>query len=98
MTVSTLVRDVSARIGLAEEDLLQASVAAYLWEKKRLLMAEKFEILSRYQVSSAEAIRERIEKGEIHDHPAWEDYIELTNLAEELQRVEDAIRALAGSA
>jgi len=43
-------------------------------------------------------IKERIEKGEIHDHPAWEDYIELTTLAEELQRTENAIRALAGSA
>jgi len=49
MTVSTVVRGVSAQIGLAEEELLQASVAAYLREKKRLLMAERFEILSRYQ-------------------------------------------------
>jgi len=61
-------------------------------------MAEKLEILSRYQVTSPEEIKKRIEKGEIHDHPAWEDYIELTNLIEELQRTENAIRSLAKSA
>jgi len=61
-------------------------------------MAERFEILSRYQVTSAEEIKKRIEEGRIHDHPAWEDYIELTNLSEELQRTENAIRSLAESA
>lgn len=94
MGTSTLVRDVSEMVGLSEEELVQDSISAYLWEKKRLLMAEKFEILSRYQVSSAEGIKEQIEKGEIHDHPAWEDYIELTNLAGELQRTENALRTL----
>jgi len=94
MGTSTLVRDVSEMVGLSEEELLQDSIAAYLREKKRLLMAERFEILARYQVSSAEGIKAQIERGEIHDHPAWEDYIELTNLAGELQRTENALRTL----
>lgn len=94
MGTSTLVRDVSAMVGLSEEKLVQDSISAYLWEKKRQLMAEKFEILARYEVNSAEGIKERIAKGEIHDHPAWEDYIELTNLASELQRTENALRAV----
>ncbi len=90
---STLVRDVSARIGLAEDQLIRDSIAAYLRERKRLLMAEQFEILARYGATSAGEVKSKIEKGEIHDHPAWEDYIELTNLAEELQNTEHVIRS-----
>jgi len=85
-------------VGLSEDELVREGVAAYLREKKRALMAEKFEILSRYQATSAEDIKRQIEEGKIHDHPAWEDYIELTNLIEELKRTEDAILSLAKAA
>jgi len=98
MSSTTLVKEISSLIGLSEEALVESSIAAYLREKKRLLMAEQFEILTRYQATSREEIRARIEQGQIHDHPAWEDYIELTNLAKELQRTEDAIDALAKAA
>lgn len=98
MSAFTLVRDISLLVGLSEDELLRESIAAYLRDKKRSLMAEKFEILSRYQVTSAEEIKKRIEEGGIHDHPAWEDYIELTNLIEELQRTENVIRSFAETA
>ena len=90
---NVLIRDISAQVGLAEDQLIRDSIAAYLREKKRLLMAEKFEILSRYGAASAGEIKSKIERGEIHDHPAWEDYIELTNLTEELQNTEHVIRS-----
>jgi hypothetical protein len=92
--MSTLVKDISCLIGLPEEKILKDSITAYLRERKRLLMAERFEILSRYEARSSEEIKRMIEQGEIPDHPAWEDYIELNNIDDELRNTEDAIRSL----
>lgn len=39
-------------------------------------MAERFEMLSRYNVRSAEELRYRIEVGALPEHPTWEDYRE----------------------
>jgi len=91
---ATLVRDVAVRVGVPEEELVHDSIAAYLREKKRLLLMERFEILSRHGAESAEQIKEWIEAGQIHDHPAWEDYIELANIADEVERVEDALESV----
>jgi hypothetical protein len=97
IAMSTMLKEISALTGLPEEKLLRNSFAAYLRERKRLLMAERFEILSRYQTSSSEEIKKKIERGEIPDHPAWEDYIELLNIDDELRNTENAIRSLTGS-
>jgi len=39
-------------------------------------------------VSAAE-LRERIEAGTLPEHPTWEDYIELTNLEDDLKLLEE---------
>ncbi len=60
--------------------------------EKRLLMAERFEMLSRYRVSSPEELKGKIEIGAVPEHPTWEDYIELTNLEDELACLEDNLQ------
>ncbi len=58
-------------------------------ERQRALMAERLDMLSRYGVNSPEELKGKIKIGEVPEHPTWEDYIELTNLEDDLARLED---------
>jgi len=69
--------------------LIHESLLSFLQARKQLLMAERFEILSRYGVHSAEELRERMETGAIPEHPTWEDYIELTHMEDDLRLLEE---------
>lgn len=89
METMTVLKEASERLGVSEDVLLRESFTSYLRERKRALMAERFEMLSRYRVNSPRELREKIEKGEIAEHPTWEDYIELSNLEDELAHLED---------
>jgi hypothetical protein len=89
METMTVLKEASERLGIPEDALLRKSFSSYLREQKRLLMAERFEMLSRYGVNSSEELKGRIEEGEVPEHPTWEDYIELTNLEDELAHLED---------
>jgi hypothetical protein len=89
METMTVLREVSERLGIPEDTLLRESFTSYLRERKRALMAERFEMLSRYGVNLPEELKGKIEIGEVPEHPTWEDYIELTNLDDELARLED---------
>ncbi len=94
MKTMSVLKDASERLGLSEEVLLRESFASYLREQKRLLMAERFEMLSRYGVNSSEELKRRIEQGEILEHPTWEDYIEFTNLEDELIYLDECLHSL----
>ena len=87
MKTMTVLKDTSERLGISEETLLRESFISYLRERKRALMAERFEMLSCYGISSPEELKGRIEIGEVPEHPTWEDCIELTNLEDELARL-----------
>jgi hypothetical protein len=94
MKTMTVLKETSERLGIPEETLMRQSFTSYLRERKRALMAERFEMLSRYGISSPEELKGKIEIGEVPEHPAWEDYIELTNLEDELARLEDNLHSL----
>lgn len=59
-----------------------------LIEKKRKFQDERFEILSRYQVTTIAEFEEKIKSGEIIEHPAWEDLIELKNIEVEIKEID----------
>ncbi|MBC7227131.1 MAG: hypothetical protein H5T61_07845 [Thermoflexales bacterium] len=91
MEAATALRIVSQRLGIPEDTLVREGLISYLEARKRALMAERFEILSRYGVHSTEELRGRIESGASPEHPTWEDYIELVNLEDELRMLEDQL-------
>jgi len=96
MEKRALLQAVADRLGISEDVLIRESLLSFLQARKRLLMAERFEILSRYGVHSAEELRERMEAGTLPEHPTWEDYIELTNLEDELRLLEEQRATLTG--
>ncbi len=70
------------------------SLIAYLNKKKKKYIEERLEILKRYNVNSVKELEEKIRKGEINEHPAWEDLIMLENLEEMIKETSDDIRNL----
>ncbi len=88
MKTATALRNISERLGIPEDTLVRESLVSFLRERRRALMAERFEILDRYGVHSAEELRSRIESGILPEHPTWEDYIELVNLEDGLNFLE----------
>ena len=92
--VTEVIEKIAIREGVEKEKLMTLSLIAYLNEKKKKYMEEKLDILKRYNVDSAEELEEKIRKGEIDEHPAWEDLITLENLEEMIKEVSDYIRNL----
>ncbi len=92
--ISKVIEKIAIKEGIEKEKLIVLSLIAYLDEKKRKYIGERLEILRRYGVSSAEELEEKIRKGEINEHPAWEDLIVLENLEEMIKEISDDIRNL----
>ncbi|MCS7281973.1 MAG: hypothetical protein RMK65_02880 [Anaerolineae bacterium] len=91
MEAAAILRIVSERLGIPEDTLVREGLISYLQTRRRMLMAERFEILSRYNVRSAEELRCCIERGVLPEHPTWEDYIELTNIEDDLSLLEEQL-------
>lgn len=92
--ITEVIEKIAIKEGVEKEKLMVLSLIAYLNEKKKKYMEERLEILKRYNVNSAEELEDRIRKGEINEHPAWEDLITLENLEEMIKEISDDIRNL----
>lgn len=80
-----------------EDSLLDKGIESLLREKKRGVMLDRLEILSRYKVSSAEELERKIQEGKIEEHPAWEDLIILKNLNSALEKINGYLASLSAS-
>ena len=92
--ITEIVEKIATKEGIDKEKLIILGLIAYLNEKKRKYMEERLEILKRYGVNSMKELEEKIRKGEIEEHPAWEDLITLENLEELIREISDDIRRL----
>ena len=92
--ITELIEKIATKEGVEKEKLMTLSLIAYLNEKKKKYMEERLEILRRYNVSSAKELEEKIRRGEVREHPAWEDLITLENLEEMIKEISDDIRNL----
>lgn len=71
MKTTTVLKEASERLGIPQDALLREGFSSYLRERKRLLMAERFEMLSRYGVDSPEGLREKIASAEVPEHQRY---------------------------
>ena len=92
--ITEVIEKIAIKEGVEKEKLMVLSLIAYLNEKKKKCMEERLEILKRYNVNSVEELEEKIRKGEINEHPAWEDLITLENLEGMIKEISDDIRNL----
>ena len=68
--------EVARRLNVPSDKLVRDSLAAYVAQQERLTRADVADLSERYGVTTARELRNRIESGTIHSHPAWEDAIE----------------------
>ena len=94
MSTLTDLEKISQKYSDSAEEFIRSGVILNLKEKQRLLQIERFEILSRYQASNVEELNHKITEGSAPEHPAWEDLIEVKNIEQEINEIENDIRAL----
>jgi len=90
-TSERLLINIAKDFGVSEDKLLAECLLEYLKSKKRDCMAEKLEILSRYDVPSARELEEAIVVGKVAEHPSWEDRIVIENLEEKIKMLDKEI-------
>lgn len=93
-----VIDEISRYMELDREALLKQGVEAFLRDRKRRLMLDRHQILSRYHVSNSAEMGEKIQSGELEEHPAWEDLITLENLEEAIQKLDGYLTDLQRSA
>ncbi len=75
-----ILKKVAEDTGVSLDELTASSLLALLREKKRKIMIERLDVLSRYGVSSADELEKKIKEGTVAEHPAWEDLTLVENL------------------
>ncbi len=94
MSALSQVEKISEKYAVSAEEFIRSGAIMNLREKQRLLMIERFEILSRYRASNVEQLNQKIAKGDAPEHPAWEDLIEVKNIEQEIKEIGNDIRIL----
>lgn len=89
-----LLDQISRESNLDRDTLISKGVQSFLKEKKTALMLERLEILSRYRARSTEELQQKIETGEVDDHPAWEDLIVVENVEAGLRKIDGYLEHL----
>ena len=94
MTTISQIEKISGKYATTPEEFIRSGAILNLREKQRLLLLERFEILARYNASSGEELAKKIAESIVPEHPGWEDLIEIKNIEEQIDEIENDIRAL----
>src|SRR4030043_2102226 len=74
-----IIKKIADDTGISVGELTISGLLALLREKKRKIMVDRLDVLSRYSVKSADELGKKIQEGSVAEHPAWEDLILLEN-------------------
>lgn len=91
---SSTIDEISRYINLDKETLITKGIQSLLKEKRRAVMLERLELLHRYRIVSKEELEDKIEKGDVEEHPVWEDLIFLENLEAESESIDGYLKNL----
>jgi len=75
----SLLDNVSERLNIPPDHILQMGIKAFLQRETRLTKLDIADIREKYLVASREELEEKIRNKDIHSHPAWEDLITWEN-------------------
>ncbi|MDO8549430.1 MAG: hypothetical protein Q7S39_04655 [Ignavibacteria bacterium] len=78
----------------ASNEFVKDSLESFLIEKRRKYKIELNQLLRKYNANDAKELENKIKKGIVEEHPAWEDLIEIENLIEELKDIESDLAKL----
>lgn len=87
-TVMTTATRIAKSLEISEDDVFQQALASFLYQQKRHILQHQLELLTRYGVNSLDNLEAKIAKGEVVEHPAWEDLIVAENLSVRLEELD----------
>ena len=88
-----IVERLSKVLGVPPDELVRKGIEEFLESQLRICYAEINETKTRYDVKNAAGL-EKIQKGAVAEHPAWEDLIVLENLEERAQKIRKELKSL----
>lgn len=92
-----IIKKVADDAGISVDELTLSGFLSFLREKRRKVMLDRLDVLTRYGVASIEDMEDmekKIKHGEISEHPAWEDLILLENLESAIAAIDEDIKAV----
>lgn len=95
--LASLVDEIARSLGIEPRDVEKDALKVWLEKKLRLIEAEISEVLNRYGVKSARELEDGIARGEVPEHPGWEDLIVLNRLIDERKRILEALERVSRS-
>jgi len=87
---------IAKELSLPEDELIKESLKTYLKEKLTEIESEIFRIKKKFSVDNIYELNEKVEKGEISEEDAFEDYFLLDNLEAEKEKIEKLLEELNG--
>ena len=88
------VEKIAKALDISPKDLLAEGTLAYLHKELRLVEEDLADLRERYELLSHRELEEKIHKGLLPAHPAWEDLIEWESLDAYKQKLTDLLEAL----
>ena len=85
----SLLSKLSKELEIPEKKILDESLNVFLDIELRNASAEILNIKKQFNVSSPKELKNKIEKGKIEEHPAWEQLIFWENLNKRIKVVSD---------
>ena len=89
-----IIKKVAEDAGISVDELTLSGFLSFLREKRRRVMLDRLDVLTRYGVASIEELAKKVKYGEISEHPAWEDLILLENLESAIAAIDEDIKAI----
>ena len=90
----SLLSKLSKELEIPEKKILDESLNVFLDIELRNASAEILNIKKQFNVSSPKELKNKIEKGKIKEHPAWEQLIFWENLNKRIKVVSDWMQKL----
>ena len=81
-------------LGVPPEKLIRGGVKEYLKAKLREAKTEAHEIETKYNVKTSEELEEKIRKGAVEEHPAWEALIQYENILKRTQKIQKEVDSI----
>ncbi len=90
----SLLSRLSKELEIPEKKILDESLNVFLDAELRNASAEILKIRKQFNVSNPKELKNKIEKGKIEEHPAWEQLIFWENLNKRIKVVNDWMQKL----
>ena len=90
----SLLSKLSKELEIPEKKILDESLNVFLDAELRNASAEILKIKKQFNVSNPKELKNKIEKGKIEEHPAWEQLIFWENLNKRIKVVNDWMQKL----